>query len=624
MRYRLFLVSLVWLFSVLLVAALDRFQLDPELAADAFRQRVSTPAEPDERIMLVGIDDDTFAADAFNRPNHALVLDNLRAAGARLVFFDIVFDEDRGPELDTPLLDAILAWPRPVVLAGSSATVEEEGQQNGETVMLEGVLAPPKLAPALVPTLEAGKAVIGSIEKSEDNDGVLRSYFLAADFGRGDGPVPSAALACFALLNSVPPKLIDYTDRSVEVPPSIPVNLFSRNDGGGHPITTYLYGMRFHPPATGPQHRPGEGTYQVVSYMQLLEPTEALRTRLKDAIVVIGENTSSAENDVVKTPVGRMKGFEVHAQCLDRLLHHEFTVDVPEATNDAITMAVIGAVAILGIITWPLPVLIFLGTMIVGAYTAFNLWLYDTRYLVVDLAGPVTGALIALALHILVRLMITSRFLGRFIPKEAARGILNARITAEATEATVIVTDIRGYTSLSETRTPVEMLKLLNEYHSVTVDIYHRYGGNVLTFQGDAQLVVFGYPRKLKDAAGDAVRACVEVMAAIDELRVKWGIAERKNFDVGAGLTTGLVYVGDIGSRDQANYTVIGEVVRTSHKVQSMSDALEGNVLMDESSYEACVVKPRTTAIPGVMLEGFPEPKTLYRVEPDIAAPQPF
>ena len=186
---------------------------------------------------------------------------------------------------------------------------------------------------------------------------------------------------------------------------------------------------------------------------------------------------------------------------------------------------------------------------------------------------------------------------------------------AQATNSTVIVSDIRGYTTLSESKTPTEILQMLNEYHSVTVEIFQKYGGNVLTFQGDAQLIVFGYPKKLKDPVGQAVKATVEVMSAIGVLRTKWGIDDPSKFDVGAGICSGVVYIGDIGSTEQANYTVIGEVVRTSHKVQSMSDKLEGNVLMDEASWERCKDKPQATAIPDVQLEGFPDKKTIYRVE---------
>ncbi len=597
MRYRVFLVLLVWLFGSTVTLFLATSSANIERFAEMFRQRYDRTRSADPRIVLVGLDDAVFAEGHFNRPNHARIIKNLEQARARLVMFDIVFDENREPADDQVLLDALLSGP-PVVLAGSSLTLQD------------GSVLPPRLAQSLTPALTSGNAHLASIEKAEDPDGTLRHYFLGVGFGQE--VVPSVALACYALLNSVPPGDIDYGEGSVDVPPvKIPVEAHHNE---GTDVTVLTFDLKFHQPATGPDHQPGPGTYRVVPYLDLLDPSPELLESLRDKVVVIGENTSS-ENDVIETPAGPMKGFEGHAQCIDRLLHHDFYSSASEGANLKTALALVALVAALGFMRWPLPGLIVAGGLMLAGYAAANLWLFQEHHLVVDLAAPVVGGLATIVCLVLVRLALASRFLGRFIPKEAAAGILLARRTAQATEATVIVTDIRGYTSLSETRTPVEMLQLLNEYHSVTVDIYHKHGGNVLTFQGDAQLVVFGYPRRLKDAAGASVEACVEVMAAIDALRAKWGIKERKNFDVGAGICTGLVYVGDIGSREQANYTVIGEVVRTSHKVQSMSDALEGNVLMDEPAYQACRVKPNVTAIPNVTLEGFPEPKTLYRVE---------
>jgi adenylate cyclase len=594
---------LVWCFGMLVAGFLSRTSIDVEGFAEAFRQRFGQAREPDPQIVLVGLDDEVFLQEQFHRANHATVIENLTRAKARLIFFDVVFDEDREARVDFLLRQALLQGP-PVVLAGSSLTLED------------GTVLPPKLASSLQPALDLGSSHLASIEKAEDEDGVLRKYFLAVGFG--EQIVPSVALACYSLLQSVKPQDIQYQESSIDIPPvSIPIQA---HHSEGTKVTVFAFDLKFHPPATGPNHKPGAGTYRVIPYLDLLAPSPELLDSLAGKVVVIGENTTS-DNDIVTTPVGAMKGFEAHAQCLDRLIHHDFYTAVSDQANLQVTAVLIALVAMLGLLRWPLSGMLALGLAILGGYAAINLWLFQEKYIILRLAAPLLGAASTLACLVLVRVLFASRFLARFIPVEATRGILMAKETAQATTATVIVTDIRGYTTLSETRTPVEMLKLLNEYHSVTVDIYHQYGGNVLTFQGDAQLVVFGYPRKLKDPVGAAVESSMKVMEAIDCLRTKWGIAERKNFDVGAGICTGLVYVGDIGSREQANYTVIGEVVRTSHKVQSMSDVLQGNVLMDEPSYQACRAKMNVTAIPDVMLEGFPDPKTLYRVEPDPPKP---
>ena len=608
MRYRLILALGVWLFGMLVAQVfVGNLEFVLEAYAESARQRLSRGRGPDPRIVLLGLDEAAMSPEFYHRGTHAKVLENLTKAGAKLVFVDLIFDEDRAPELDSALKSALEKAP-PTVLAGATRFLDYDDDK--------GLRArPPVLAPALESVLDEKHIVLGSIERPPPARGSRWAYFLSLDYG-DEELFPSASLAMLSLYQSVAPKDLTYRNGMILVPPlKIPVEFQSDELDG---VAKTLFEMKFHRPATGSEHQPGDGTYPVIPYLEMLDPSPELLARFRDKIVVIGENTDS-ENDAFTTPVGVMKGFEIHAQCFDRLLNGDFYTSVSPQNNELIAVTLVTLIASLALVTWPIPLLLAAGTGLILGYLRLNLWMFDERHLVAALPAPVLGASAAFVALVMVRVILASRFLARFIPVEAARGILMSQKTAEAVDAVVIVTDIRGYTTLSETRTPVEMLHLLNEYHSVTVDIYHKHGGNVLTFQGDAQLVVFGYPKRLKDAAGASVVASVEVMKAIDDLREKWGIKERKNFDVGAGICAGLVYVGDIGSADQANYTVIGEVVRTSHKVQSMSDALEGNVLMDEPAYEACRKKPPVTRIPGVMLEGFPEPKVLYRVEREPA-----
>ena len=132
---------------------------------------------------------------------------------------------------------------------------------------------------------------------------------------------PSAALALYSLLNSVRPEDIRYGEESIDLPTvSIPIEKMHSKASEASEI---LFPLKFHRAATGPEHEPREGTYPVISYTELIEPTEDVKKMLVGSIVIIGENTSGPD-DVVDTSVGQMKGFEAHAQCLDRLLNHDF------------------------------------------------------------------------------------------------------------------------------------------------------------------------------------------------------------------------------------------------------------------------------------------------------------
>ncbi len=178
-----------------------------------------------------------------------------------------------------------------------------------------------------------------------------------------------------------------------------------------------------------------------------------------------------------------------------------------------------------------------------------------------------------------------------------------------------MLTDIRGYTTLSEGRSAVAMLDVLNEYHRRTVSCYERHGGQALTYQGDAQIVVFGVFGRPENPARDAVAAALELQSICDKLREEWGIEKREDFDVGAGLCTGEVEVGFLGGQTNRQYSVVGETVRKSHKVQSLSDELSAPVILDQETFDACRGAVDVDDLGMVQPKGLPHEIRLYRAK---------
>ena len=157
------------------------------------------------------------------------------------------------------------------------------------------------------------------------------------------------------------------------------------------------------------------------------------------------------------------------------------------------------------------------------------------------------------------------------------------------------------------------MLDVLNEYHKRTVACYDRYGGQALTYQGDAQIVVFGVFGNRSNPAADAAAAALGLQAICDDLREEWGIESREDFDVGAGLCTGEVEVGLLGGGNNLQYSVVGETVRKAHKVQSLSDELSAPVIMDEETYQATNGAVEVDDLGLVQPKGLPHEIRLYR-----------
>ena len=249
--------------------------------------------------------------------------------------------------------------------------------------------------------------------------------------------------------------------------------------------------------------------------------------------------------------------------------------------------------------------------LVTGVGYVFSFVLFNVLFeiLILWFCAAVVAASILMGRHVF-----TFRALTRVIPAEVAEELLFRRHARDRRQiATILLTDIRGYTTLSEGKTAVAMLDVLNEYHKRTVACYDRYGGQALTYQGDAQIVVFGVFGNRSNPAADAAAAALGLQAICDDLREEWGIESREDFDVGAGLCTGEVEVGLLGGGNNLQYSVVGETVRKAHKVQSLSDELSAPVIMDEETYQATNGAVEVDDLGLVQPKGLPHEIRLYR-----------
>lgn len=541
------------------------------------------------------------------RQAHALLLEELFSQQAKFVFLDLLLEESRqgdaelaralaqGPSVLGARLDLVnrdnvtrmdLVSPAPllrdVTQLGLLHRLDDEDTLTRRGLVMAAVYSPSQggrtyPSPAWVMYLHHLGATLGEVE-----------IFL------GDLPLASALSNLTHLSDG------EYSGRAVVKGHSVPL-LATVHQADQVILFTIL--TRYREPSTGPS---GSG-HQVVPYVKLPEVDVAGR------YVVVGENTKS-DADTVATPLGRMKGMEVHAQTFQSLVdaNQLRVLGYPGLLLGG--WAVVMALVMTRTDTARSTVLAMLGLGIV--YFLFNLGFFSQgRWL--PLTTPLLQLALATALVLLIRLVLARSAFAELASPEAAAEMLvsntGEELEAEAVEAVVVVTDIRGYTTLSETRSAEEMLDLLNEYHTATVAVYQRHGGRALTYQGDAQLVVFGYPKRQKDPGTAAVRACMELEAVCHELRRKWGVADDV-FSVGAAVCYGPVVVGRLGAAEsQIQYTVIGEVVRKAHKVQSMSDKLQSATLVDEMTVATMKSSELLESLGLVEVEGLPEPAVLYK-----------
>ena len=205
----------------------------------------------------------------------------------------------------------------------------------------------------------------------------------------------------------------------------------------------------------------------------------------------------------------------------------------------------------------------------------------------------------------------------KYVPADVVREALKmkegGRLSAKLT-ATVLFSDIRGFTSISEKMPPEAVVGFLNDYLQRMVDIVFDEGGIVDKFMGDSVMAVFGAPVPKPDDAARAVRAAlrmVEELARFNKEQQRRGGVE---IDIGIGLHTGPLIAGNIGSDRKMEYTVIGDTVNAASRVESLNRGMKTQVLITRECYEAAGKIFVVRELPPVKLKGKERPLRVYEV----------
>jgi len=184
---------------------------------------------------------------------------------------------------------------------------------------------------------------------------------------------------------------------------------------------------------------------------------------------------------------------------------------------------------------------------------------------------------------------------GRFLNPSVVRELVDLGATPESLsgqsrEISILFSDIRGFTTLSESRPPEEIVRLLNRYFSLQVQVVFRHGGTLDKFIGDAIMAIWGAPVTDDRHAQRAVAAALEMTRVLDEFRrelASEGLAYAQDFDVGIGIHTGPAVVGFIGSAQKLDYTAIGDTVNLASRIEGLTKGV-ARVLVSRQTKEAC------------------------------------
>jgi adenylate cyclase len=179
---------------------------------------------------------------------------------------------------------------------------------------------------------------------------------------------------------------------------------------------------------------------------------------------------------------------------------------------------------------------------------------------------------------------------GRYVPDEVVEQVLETpggvNIGGELRVVTILMSDLRGFTSTCTRLKPESVVQMLNLYLETMTEIILRHGGTINEFIGDSIVVVFGAPISHADDPRRAVACALEMQKAMEQINSRNQAAGHPEIRMGIGINTGEVVAGNIGSRRRAKYDVIGHNVNLASRIESYS--LGGQVLVSESTLEAC------------------------------------
>jgi class 3 adenylate cyclase len=211
---------------------------------------------------------------------------------------------------------------------------------------------------------------------------------------------------------------------------------------------------------------------------------------------------------------------------------------------------------------------------------------------------------------------------GRYLSDEIVKDLLDTpnglSLGGRKQDITIIFSDIRGFTTMSEQMGVEDAVTMLNHYFSVMVDVIHKYRGTVIEFLGDGILAIFGAPVAYDNHPDSAVACGLEMQLAMDEVN-EWNIKNRYPFlEIGMGINSGETIVGNIGSTKSMKYNVIGNNVNLASRIESFSTG--NQTLISENTYRLVKAELQVAQTLEVSVKGLKDPVTVYQIE-GIGAP---
>ena len=544
---------------------------------DRESRQLAASRPPDPRIVLVTVSEQTvrtLAAANYGRPPYsrevwARVVDELKHAGAKVIAFDILFGEENpaDPEGDRAFARALEG--APVILAA----------QTGDRVTLPH------------PMFRAAR--VGTMRLAESEGGVVHFYPL-----RDRIPSLGAAVA------------EKFTGR-----PNRDARLLVRWNGAKKHAEDLSYA--------------NVGAEKLVLASLMREEGQpipaAFEEKFRGRIVLIGY-TAGGLMDLRANPLSPLApGLELHANAIDNLINHDFNELPPRALMVPLILLfpmLIGAAvyATRSQLRSALAAILAIAGLVAASYAA----------LLAGIVAPAVTIIVAVALTWIVitvlkfveeqqQTALLRATFGRYVSPQILEHILDhpekVHLGGERRDLTILFSDIRGFTTISEASEPEQVVEMLNEYLTRMVDILLAHGGTLDKFIGDAVMGFWNAPAIDADHPRHAVACAVEMIEETARLRERWESEGKAALRIGIGINSGEAVVGNIGSERVFGYTVIGDAVNLASRLESKNKDYGTEIIISESTLQRMGDGFETVYLDEVKVKGKERAVKIYEVK---------
>ena len=438
----------------------------------------------------------------------------------------------------------------------------------------------------LTDALAGRNKTTGFFNVPADPDGVVRRALLALPYGRSKN---FAEWDLYASLDVQTVRLF------LNLPNEEAVLHF---DQTGIVDIQFGHSIRVRPDAIGRMMINYQGPVRTYPYISIADVARHKFPpgTFRDKIVLVGASATGI-GDLRSTPYGGLDypGVEIHANVIDNILHQNFLVrGAKQVTVDFALILLFGIP--LGVwLALTQPRWMWFGLLLVvpfigGVYFAFlkGWWLNFTV--------PISTLISNFGLVALYRALIEEKEKRKvrgafqyYLSPEVIRRLLQnpELVQPRKNEVTVMFSDIRGFTSISEKLDPQELALLLNQYLTDMTKIVFDHSGTLDKYIGDAVMAFWGAPFV---EPGHAIRACrsaLQMMSRVAELREQWRTQNKPDLDIGIGLNTGVASVGNMGSELRYGYTAMGDAVNLASRLEGLNKEYRTHILVSETTYAA-------------------------------------